>query len=420
MIEQQDLTSYSACGLPYWIAGDVPSAEDLIARTPEGHRDRGIDVRVQHRAVGIDAAHATVTILGPNGEAEDIQYDQLVIGTGASPIRPAIPGIEAPNVHGIATIADGQAIIDRLASGSRRAVVIGAGYVGIEMAEALCRQGLDVTLVDRAEQPMTTIDPDMGELLRTSMVEGLGMSMALGEGVVEIAKNASGLATAVVTDTRSHPADIVVLAIGVRPNTDLARDAGLALGAHGGIITDACQRVLGTDNIWAAGDCCETRHLVTGESVHMPLGTHANKQGRVVGVNLTGGDLVFPGVVGTAASKVCNLEVARTGLMSADAERVGLDHLAATVRSSTTVGYMPGSARITVKAIAQRDSGRLLGVQIVGEGPGSAKRIDSAAVAITLGLDVERVASLDLSYAPPFSPVWDPVQIACRRIATLL
>jgi NADPH-dependent 2,4-dienoyl-CoA reductase/sulfur reductase-like enzyme len=218
----------------------------------------------------------------------------------------------------------------------------------------------------------------------------------------------------VVTPAGSLPADVVVLGLGVRPNTALAEKAGLPVGKTGGVITDLRMRVAGMDRVWAAGDCVETRHRITGQPVHVPLGTHANKQGRVAGINIGGGYATFPGVIGTAATKVCDLEVARTGLTEREAEHAGYAYVTASVESTSRAGYYPGAATMTVKLIAERRTGLLLGAQIFGRVE-AAKRIDALAVAVWNRMTVEEMTGLDLSYAPPFAPVWDPVLIAARK-----
>jgi NADPH-dependent 2,4-dienoyl-CoA reductase/sulfur reductase-like enzyme len=223
-----------------------------------------------------------------------------------------------------------------------------------------------------------------------------------------------GRVTAVATAEGELPADIVVLGIGVRPNTELARVAGLPLGESGGVLTDLRMRVPGHDGVWAGGDCVEVFHRVTGARVHIPLGTHANKHGRVIGVNLGGGYATFPGVLGTAVSKVCDLEIGRTGLLEAEAGAAGFETVSATVDSTTRAGYFPGATAITVKVLAERRTGRLLGAQLVGR-EGTGKRVDVCAAALWNGMTVEEMINLDLGYAPPFAPVWDPVLVAARK-----
>jgi NADPH-dependent 2,4-dienoyl-CoA reductase/sulfur reductase-like enzyme len=415
--ERGHFSSFSACGIPYWVGGDVTTRDELIARTPEEHRARGIDLRMRTEVTEIDVAGGRVHARNVDSGAEGwTSYDKLVIATGASPIRPDLPGIDAPGVHGVQTLDDGQALLDTLATTrGRRAVVVGAGYIGVEMAEAMTKHGYEVTVVNRGSEPMSTLDPDMGRLVHGAM-EGLGITMVNDAEVTKILTGDDGRVRAVGTDAAEYPADVVVLGIGVRPETALAGAAGLPLGDHGGLLTDLAMRVRGHENIWAGGDCVEVLDLVSGRERYVPLGTHANKHGQVIGTNAGGGYATFPGVVGTAVSKVCDLEIARTGLREKDARRAGLRYEAVTIESTSRAGYYPNAAPMTVKMLAERRTGRLLGVQIVGR-EGSAKRVDIAAVALTARMTVEEMTALDLGYAPPFSPVWDPVLVAARKAA---
>ncbi|MGW5772576.1 FAD-dependent oxidoreductase [Streptomyces longwoodensis] len=416
--ERGHFTSFSACGIPYWVGGDVPERDQLIARTPEEHRERGIDLRLRTEVTELDVPGKRVRARDVDTGAESwTSYDRLVLATGARPVRPELPGIDARGVHGVQTLDDGQALLDTLARArGRRAVVVGAGYIGVEMAEALINRGYEVTVVNRGSEPMSTLDPDMGRLVHAAM-EGLGITMVNDAAVTKVLTGDDGWVRAVATEDAEYPADVVVLGIGVRPDTALARAAGLPLGAHGGLLTDRAMRVRGHDDIWAGGDCVEVLDLVSGQQRHIALGTHANKHGQVIGANVGGGYATFPGVVGTAVSKVCDLEIARTGLREKDARRVGLRYEAVTIESTSRAGYYPGASPMTVKMLAERRTGRLLGVQIVGR-EGAAKRVDVAAVALTAGMTVEQMTALDLGYAPPFSPVWDPVLVAARKAAT--
>ncbi|MFE9886618.1 FAD-dependent oxidoreductase [Streptomyces scopuliridis] len=418
--ERGHFTSYSACGIPYWVGGDVAGPGDLIARTPEEHRARAIDLRMRTEAVEIDVAGRRVRVRDLSDGTESwTGFDKLVVATGARPVRPALPGIDAPGVHGVQTLDDGQALLDTLGgTEGGRAVVVGAGYIGVEMAEALLKRGYQVTVVYRGDQPMATLDPDMGRLVHEAM-DGMGITAVGGTAVTGIRTGPDGRVRAVVTDAADYPADVVVLGIGVEPETTLAGAAGLPLGPHGGLLTDLAMRVRGHENIWAGGDCVEVLDLVSGSTRHIALGTHANKHGQIIGANAGGGYATFPGVVGTAVSKVCDLEIARTGLREKDARRAGLQFVTATIESTNSAGYYPGAAVMTVKMLAERRTGRLLGTQIVGR-EGAAKRVDIAAVALTAGMTVEAMTTLDLGYAPPFSPVWDPVLVAARKATTVV
>ncbi|WP_280442323.1 FAD-dependent oxidoreductase [Nocardia brasiliensis] len=415
VFERGRFTSFSACGIPYWVGGDVLDRDALIARTPEEHRSRGIDLRLRTEVIELDLEGRRVRARAlDSGDESWTDYDKLVLATGARPIRPPLPGIDAAGVHGVQTLDDGQALIDTLETTTgKRAVLVGAGYIGVEMAEALIQRGYDVTMLHRGPEPMATMDPDMGALVREAMC-GMGITVVSKAEVTEVLTDEHGRARAVVADGAEYPADVVVLGIGVRPDTGLARAAGLPLGAHGGLLTDLAMRVRGHENVWAGGDCVEVLDLVSGRERHIALGTHANKHGQIIGAGVGGGYATFPGVVGTAVSKVCDLEVARTGLREKDAQAAGLQYVTVTIESTSRAGYYPDAAAMTVKMLAERHTGRLLGVQIVGR-EGAGKRVDIAAVALTARMTVEQMTALDLGYAPPFSPVWDPVLVAARK-----
>ncbi|MEU8686151.1 FAD-dependent oxidoreductase [Streptomyces sp. NPDC048611] len=414
--ERGHFTSYSACGIPYWVGGDVDGPDALIARTAEEHRAREIDLRMRTEVTELDLDRGRVRTreLENGGRESWTGFDKLVIATGARPRRPGLPGIDAPGVHGVQTLDDGQALLDTLdASSGRRAVVVGAGYIGVEMAEALIRRGYQVTVLEQSAQPMSTLDPDMGALVHEAMCQ-MGIETVRGTTVTGVLTDAAGRARAVTTEDAEYPADVVVLGMGVRPETSLAAAAGLPLGDSGGLLTDLAMRVRGQDHLWAGGDCVEVLDLVSGHTRHIALGTHANKHGQVIGANVGGGYATFPGVVGTAVSKVCDLEIARTGLLERQAHAAGLRFVTATVEATNRAGYYPGARPMHVKMLAERRTGRLLGVQIVGR-EGAGKRVDIAAVALTAGMTVEQMTALDLGYAPPFSPVWDPVLVAARK-----
>ena len=408
--------SFSACGIPYYVGDVVHDPDTLIARTPERFAEMGIEVHLRHEvtAVDVDRKEVRVRRLDDSTAGERVEpFDHLVIATGATPIRPDIPGAGASGIYGIQTLDDGLALHQLLDDNPpQSAVVIGCGYIGLEMAEALVQRGLHVALVERGPQPMGTLDPDMGAIVAEA-VRGIGIDLHLGEGV-EGYEERDGRVQAVVTSERTLPAGLVILGLGVRPDSRLARDAGLAVGpTTGGVVVDRRQRT-SADGVWAAGDCVEVHHRVSRRPAAIALGTHANKQGRVAGINIGGGYATFPGVVGTAVSKICNLEIARTGLREADAKADGFEIETVVVESTTRAGYYPGATQITTKVIAERRSGRLLGAQIVGR-EGAAKRIDVLACALWNEMTVDEIAHLDLGYAPPFAPVWDPVLIAARK-----
>ena len=401
----------------------------LVARTPQVFREKyDIDARVLHEVVELDLARQRVRVQAVGEDKRGSQrtysqqtwwepFDQLLIATGAVPIRPDVPGANARGIYGLSTLQSGIEVRRALdKGGARRAVIVGGGTIGLEMAEGLRRRALDVALVEKMPQVMNTLDPDMGALVSEAL-RNVGVDLYLSESLVAF-EISDGHVRAVVTDQRTLEADPVILGIGVRPNSTLAEKAGLSLGERGAIRVNERMQTT-AEGVWAAGDCVESFHLVSRRPFYVALGTHANKQGRIAGINLGGGYATFPGVVGTAVSKICALEVARTGLQEREIQQLGLEYASAKIESRTRAGYYPGAGRITVKMLAEKGSGRLLGGQIVGI-EGAAKRIDVLATALHARFTVQEMIDLDLSYAPPYSPVWDPVLIAARQVAKLV
>jgi NADPH-dependent 2,4-dienoyl-CoA reductase/sulfur reductase-like enzyme len=408
VLEQGPEVSYSACGIPYWIGGLVPDRDKLLARTPAEFAAKDIVVRTDTRAEGIDLAAGEVVAAG----GERLGYDNLVVATGGKPARPPVPGLDADGVHGVHRLADGADIRAAISAGAKRAVVLGGGYIGLEMAEVLQTRGLEVTVVLADPLPMAQLDSDMAERVCTAMC-GMGIDVQTDQPVREIELDADGAVRAVRTDEGSYDTDLVVLGLGMGPEVSLAREAGLTLGPTGAIDVRPTQRSRSHPEVFAAGDCSQTFHRITGEAIHVALGTHANKQGRVAGSVIGGRPARFAGVLGTAMTKVGDLEVARTGLCTTQAEDGGFDFRSEVIEATTRAGYYPGAAPIAVKLISERGSGLLLGAQVVG-GPGSGKRIDVFATAIWAGMTTDELAGSDLSYAPPFSPTYDPVVVAAR------
>jgi NADPH-dependent 2,4-dienoyl-CoA reductase/sulfur reductase-like enzyme len=387
-----------------------------VVRSPEAFREKqGIDARVFQKVSEIDLRQKQV-------QGEDLRtgktwkepFDQLLVATGAVPIRPPIPGIDAKGVYELNTLQSGIEVrraVDE--KNPRQIVIIGAGYIGLEMAENIIHRGIGVTIVEKTPQAMNTLDPDMAALL-VKPLEEAGVKLYLNESLKAL-ETRGGEVREVVTDQRRLPADLVVLGLGVRPNSAMAQKAGIPLGKTGGIkVNDRMQTEVG--GIWAAGNCAESLHLVSRRPFYIALGTVANKQGRVAGINIAGGRAVFPGVVGTAMVKVFSLEVARTGLQEKEIQELGLPFVTARIDAHTRARYYPGTGPMTVKILAEKGSGRLLGGQIVGK-EGAGKRIDTLAAALHARLTVEDLINLDLGYSPPFSAVWDPVQIAARQAA---
>lgn len=426
-LERTGHTSYSACGIPYWIGGDVADAADLVARDPDRHRDRGIDLHTgtTARALDLDRGVVLATREGEPGEIE-FGFDRLVLSTGAEPIVPAwaraADGALVPGVLPVKTLTDGQAWLDRLLATTDRpcrAVVVGGGYIGLEMAEALLARQLEVSLLT-LDEVMPALDPDMGARVREAMVDG-GVKVHPDTPVTGLTVGPDGAVTGVEAEGLTLPADLVVLAAGVRPATGLGRDAGVPVGSRGGYLPDPGQRI--AEGVWSAGDCCESIDRVTGARTFLPLGTHANKQGRVAGDNAVGGGTRFAGTLGTAVTRFVgggrHVEVARTGLSSDPARAAGMDVVTMVTEGRTASGYMPEASPIAVKVLADRRSRRLIGLQIVG-GRGAGKRIDTAAATLWGAGTVDDLASMDLAYAPPLATVWEAVQLAARRLADAL
>ncbi|HSM28085.1 MAG TPA: FAD-dependent oxidoreductase [Thioalkalivibrio sp.] len=417
VFERGRFTSYAACGMPYLVAGMVEAPEQLIARSPETFREKQrIDVRTRHEVVEIDPGRKRVRVRNLDASLEFWEdWDDLLIATGASPIQPDVPNASADGIFSLSTLQSGLDVFeDMQRRPPRSAVVVGGGYVGIEMAEALRERDVPVSLVDMAPQVMNTLDPDMTEDIATFM-QNAGVRLFLGERLQRFDVDASGRVRSVVTDQRALEADLVILGLGIRPNSALAREAGIQLGPSGAIRVDRRMRTSVAD-IWAAGDCAESFHRVKEEPTFIALGTVANKHGLVAGTNLSGGSLEFPGVLGTAITRFQELEIARTGLSEKEAKALGITYRSRTIEALTRSHYFPGAAKLKVKLLVEATTGRLLGGQIVGRG-GAGKRIDTLATAITARMTAEQLVYLDLAYAPPFSPVWDPVQTAARTLS---
>jgi NADPH-dependent 2,4-dienoyl-CoA reductase/sulfur reductase-like enzyme len=413
-LEKGRWTSYSACGIPYVVGGAVEELDDLMVRSPDVFRSEyRVDVRVQHEAMAVDLEARSVEVRDhEHSRTYRLGFDYLHVATGATPRRPDLPGIHSDFVSGVQTLEDADRLLARATAGDvHHVVVVGGGYIGLEIAEAFVERGAAVTVVTKSAEVMPTLDPDMGAMVSDAMRRHK-IEVRCGEGVTGFG---DGLVT---TEEAELKADLVVLGMGVSPNTTLAAAAGIETGVDGALVVDRQQRA-SIDGVWAAGDCCQSFHRISRQPVHIALGTHANKQGRVAGTNIGGGYATFPGVLGTAITKLCGTEVARTGLNEAEAEEAGFAHLTVAVESTTKAGYYPDTKKMTTKLVFERRSGRLLGGQIVGEA-GSAKRIDVLATALAAGMTVEQLTALDLAYAPPFSPVWDPVLIAARKATDAL
>jgi NADPH-dependent 2,4-dienoyl-CoA reductase/sulfur reductase-like enzyme len=413
VLEKGQDVSYGACETPYYIAGVIDARARLI-RYDAGffRRERRIDVRLGAEALEVDARRKRVTYRA-RGATEDIAYDTLVLATGAVPLRLPLPGIDLPRVLFLRTLEDADAIKTTIDAGVERVSILGAGYIGLEMAEAFSARGAAVTMFELLPNVLSTYDPDMSEIVERELLDQ-GVILHKGTKVEGFEPAPSGDRVGyVVAGGRRTAADAVLMAAGVRPAVSLAARAGIELGATGAIRVDARQ-ITSDPSVLAAGDCSEALHVVTGKPAWIPLGTTANKQGRIAGENAVGGSARFAGIAGTNTTKVFGLQVAQTGLSSSAAEKEGLRVGSVRITAGSRAHTYPGGGPITVKLLFDAESGRVVGAQMAGR-EGVAKRIDTVAAAIHARMSVADLAGIDMSYAPPFAPVWDPVLIAANE-----
>jgi NADPH-dependent 2,4-dienoyl-CoA reductase/sulfur reductase-like enzyme len=405
--------NYSICGLPFYLSGETPDHRRLAHRTAFD----GIDILTSRRAVSIHPSAQSIDIVRvTNGSAETLRYDRLVIATGAVPIRPqSLSGLDLPGVYFLHTMADSFAVHHHLTTGeARSALIIGAGYIGVEMADALRHRGIDVTLVSRTDPVFPTVDLEFGRLIGEELSRH-GVRVMAGCAVerIETASGQRGLAVS-GSSGFTVSADLVLVAAGVRPDTSLAAAAGIALGPSGAIrVTQRMATEI--PGIWAAGDCVETWHQLLQRPAYLPLGTTAHKQGRVAGENAVGRQRLFAGSVGTQTMKVFELAIARTGLRDAEARIAGFDPVTTETETWDHKAYYPGAQKLRIRVTGDRRTGRLLGAQMLGHWRSEvSKRIDVFAAALFHGMCVEELDDLDLSYTPPFGSPWDPVQMGAQ------
>jgi NADPH-dependent 2,4-dienoyl-CoA reductase/sulfur reductase-like enzyme len=412
--EAGGFAAYGMCGIPYFLGGVVARPEDLLAYPPSEFRDqRGIDLRLHTRVSAIDPAAHQVRITGEGGGGP-LSYDSLVVASGAGPVRPPVPGLDGPRVFTIRSLDEAIGLRRLLDGGTvRRAIVVGAGYIGLEAAEALARAGAEVVVLEALPRVLGNVDEPIAAVVQAELERHT--RVRLGTQLDEVRDGGQGLTA--VAGGEEIGTDLVVVATGVRPTTDVLIQAGAEHLPDRSVLVDAQLRTSLPD-VFAAGDCAALEHLVLGRPAWVPLGPAANKTGRVAGTVAAGGSASFGGIVGTAVVKVFDLEVARTGLTVAEAEAAGLAAEATDVVSRSRAKYYPGTQPLHVRLVYAPD-GRLLGGQLAGR-EGAAKRIDVLATALHAGLGVADIAGLDLSYAPPFAPVYDPVLTAAIRATSRL
>lgn len=411
VLERSGFVSYANCGLPYYIGGVIQDQEELTLQTPESFWDRfHIDVRVGHEVTAIDPAAKTVT--GKNlatGETFAESYDKLLLSPGAKPLKPPLPGLDSPRLFTLRTVEDTLAIRAFVEEHKpRRAVMAGGGFISLEVAENLAELGVEVTVVQRLPHLMPPLDYDMASFLHNHM-RAKGVRVLLDTAVSGFSQQGQTITT-LVEGGDPIPADLAILAIGVAPESTLAKEAGLVLGQRGGIAVNDRMETSHPD-IYAVGDAVEITHLVTGEKTRIALAGPANKQGRVAADNICGGDSRYPGAQGSSVLKLFDLTVAATGLNEGTAQAAGLDYETVILSPLSHAGYYPGGTVMTMKVLYEKGSLRLLGAQIVG-GDGVDKRLDVLATAMQAGLTVTALKELDLAYAPPFSSAKDPVNMA--------
>ncbi|WP_135824722.1 FAD-dependent oxidoreductase [Halorussus ruber] len=418
VFEKGEWVSYGACGMPYYVKGDIDELEDLVAITPEEFREeRNIDLRTHSEVVGIDREAQTVTVENGEGTYEQ-EYDDLLVATGARAIEPPIDGMDLDGVFTFHSMESARDVRDTVAGESgekpESVGIIGGGYIGLEMAEAFDARGIDVSVFEMLPHVLAPFGETIAEEVEDHLREQ-GVSLHLDTLVEEIGGEEDRVA-AVETEDDSYPVDAVLVATGVAPNSELAEEAGIEVGETGAIATDEYGRT-NDDNVFAAGDCAEAHNVVADAPDYVPLALTANRAGRAIGSTVGGDPTEVGDIVGTAVVKVFDLEVARTGITDTEeAEQAGFDPVTQVITAGSRAHYYPGDEPITIEMVGDRETGRLLGAAMVGE-EGVAKRIDTVATALHAGMTVEEVQNLDLSYAPPFSPVWDPVLTAAKVLS---
>lgn len=412
MFDRGPHVSFANCGLPYYVGDVIRDEQDLLVATPELFADRfHIDIRCRNEVLAVDRQARVLKVRDlTEGRDYDEPYDALVLSPGAAPVRPPLPGIDLPGVFALRSIPDSQRIRDWITEKTAtRAVIVGGGFIGLEMTENLVHRGLSVTLIEKLPQVMAVLDAEMVTPVHRRLREA-GVDLRLGEGVAEFQQLDSGCLGVLSDAGALYEADLVILAIGVRPETSLARDAGLEIGELGGIRTDAQMRT-SDPHIWAVGDAVEVRDVVTGEYTLIPLAGPANRQGRIAADSIFGRSSRFRGVQGTAVCGLFDLTIACTGASERTLRRLGKSHEKVYLHPGHHVGYYPGSTPIDMKLLYDAEDGLILGAQAVGAG-GVDKRIDVIATGIQKDMTIYDLEECELCYAPQFGAAKDPVNLA--------
>ena len=419
LIERGPYISFANCGLPYHIGGEIALRNSLVVQTPEDlRRTFQIDVRVRHEAIAIDRETKSVWIRNlATGSAFQERYDHLVLATGAAPVRPDVPGTGLPGIFGLRNMADMDRINEWLAkTNASSAVVAGAGFVGLEVAEQLHRRGLSVTVIESADHVLPPLDLEVAAPVSAEL-EAHAVNVVLNDAVAGFEQDAAGQLTVATLNGAQYPADIVILSMGIRPVSDLARGAGLELNPRGAVVVNSFLQT-SDPNIWAAGDLVQLRHRVSGKNTYVPLAGPASRAGRLIADNILGERRAFAGPLGTAIIRVFDLTAACTGLNERALKDLAIPFKTVHVHPNSHAKYFPGSERLVIKLLFDQSTGKVLGAQAVGK-RGVDKRIDVIATAIAGGMTVEDLADLDLCYAPPFGSAKDPINLAGMAAANI-
>ncbi|CAN2041164.1 Pyridine nucleotide-disulfide oxidoreductase [Candidatus Magnetomoraceae bacterium gMMP-15] len=430
LIDRDNFISYGGCGIPYYIGGDVPELEGLRSTSAHVVRDgnyfkkvKGVDLHIETEAIYIDRKAKTVKVRYlPDGSEEELEYDKLVLATGARPVVPPLPGVDLPGVSVVSNLHHAKKIKDMVSNGEvEKAVVIGGGAIGIEMAEALSDLwGVETTLIEMMDQILPTSFGEDMALVVKNQLEKNGVHVLLSEGVTRIIGDKEKGVQAVKTTKSEIPCDLVIMSVGVRPYTDLAREAGLAIGGFGGILVDKCMRT-SDPNIYAGGDCVEIPHLVSGQNIPMPLGSLANRQGRVIGSNIVGACEQFPGTVGTFCLKIFDMGIARAGLTAKQAQDAGFDPAHTVVVQADRAHFYPDMELMYLKLIADRKTKKVLGIEAIGpQGDAVKARVDAVAPLLQFGVTLDAVCNLEVAYAPPYASAMDIINNAANSLDNII
>ncbi|WP_280770586.1 CoA-disulfide reductase [Salipaludibacillus daqingensis] len=413
--ERGAFTTYGACGLPYYISNENDDHQKMIARSKEQFDEVGIQVKLRHEVVKVDPAKKQLMVRDLETSQVFLEsYDRLMISVGTAPIVPDFPGIELERIHLLKTMQNGlkiKGIIEK--PEVQNVTIVGGGYIGIEMAEALTTQGKEVRIIEMEDRILRPFDRELTEKAEKELIDH-GVSLHLDERLERFEGDSLGNVRSVMTNRGSYETDFVLLSLGVRPATSFLKGTGIQLAKNGAIVVDREMRT-NVEDIFAAGDCAEVYHKVKEENDYIPLGTNANKCGRLAGANIAGSHEKYVGTLGSAAIKIFNLEMGRTGLSEQEAKALAIDYTTVFVESMDHPGYYPNATQLWIKLICEKRSRRLLGAQVVGE-KGAVLRVDAFAVAIHAKMTADQFGMVDFCYAPPFAGVWDAMHIASNAV----